>query len=227
MYSFWIPQIFTNVIRDSRKPLHPHYILGMTVTRLAIPLYIFGCPNNFMRTEPDKTWCLYLGVFVGLQASILLLQHYLGSRWFIPRQVGAVVSLLFPSHIILFFPRFPTTCDTLNTMLSWGSNNLWWKSHLELYQARASDWWWHEYDICLFSPKACCDCFHLKHVENITLICLLQILPEKYFYYRRFDQESNHTTDCVICMTAIDLTRHSNDCMVYHQDSVFFPPPFL
>ena len=75
-------------------------------------------------------------------------------------------------------------------------------------------------------------CFHLKHVvtafiENITLLCLLQILPEKYFYYRRFDQESNHTTDCVICMTAIDLTRHSNDCMVYHQDSVFFPPPFL
>ncbi|XP_034928378.1 transmembrane E3 ubiquitin-protein ligase FLY2 [Populus alba] len=133
MYSFWIPQIFTNVIRDSRKPLHPHYILGMTVTRLAIPLYIFGCPNNFMRTEPDKAWCLYLGVFIGLQASILLLQHYLGSRWFIPRQ----------------------------------------------------------------------------------------ILPEKYFYYRRFDQESNHTTDCVICMTAIDLTRHSNDCMVTPCDHFF------
>lgn len=87
MYSFWIPQIITNVIRDSRKPLHPHYILGMTVTRLAIPLYIFGCPNNFMRIEPDKSWCICLGVFIGLQASILLLQHYLGSRWFIPRQV--------------------------------------------------------------------------------------------------------------------------------------------
>jgi len=88
MYSFWIPQIITNVIRDSRKPLHPHYILGITVTRLAIPLYIFGCPNNFMRIEPDKTWCVCLAVFIGLQAAILLLQHYLGSRWFIPRQVG-------------------------------------------------------------------------------------------------------------------------------------------
>lgn len=87
MYSFWIPQIITNVIRDSRKPLHPHYILGMTVTRLAIPLYIFGCPNNFMRIEPDKIWCICLSLFLGLQASILLLQHYLGSRWFIPRQV--------------------------------------------------------------------------------------------------------------------------------------------
>ncbi|RDX75866.1 Tul1, partial [Mucuna pruriens] len=125
MYSFWIPQIITNVIRDSRKPLHPHYILGITVTRLAIPLYIFGCPNNFMRIGPDKSWCVCLAVFVGLQAAILLLQHYLGSRWFIPRQ----------------------------------------------------------------------------------------ILPEKYSYYRRFDQDTRHATDCVICMTAIDHSQRSNDCM--------------
>ncbi|ONI17124.1 hypothetical protein PRUPE_3G139300 [Prunus persica] len=133
MYSFWIPQIITNVIRDSRKPLHPHYILGMTVTRLAIPLYIFGCPNNFMRIEPDKSWCICLGVFIGLQASILLLQHYLGSRWFIPRQ----------------------------------------------------------------------------------------ILPEKYSYFRRYDQDTHHTTDCVICMTAVDLTQRSNDCMVTPCDHFF------
>ncbi|KAF8413859.1 hypothetical protein HHK36_001853 [Tetracentron sinense] len=128
MYSFWIPQIITNVVRDSRKPLHPHYILGVTVTRLAIPLYVFGCPNNFMRIEHDKNWCICLVVFMGLQASILLVQHYLGSRCFIPHQ----------------------------------------------------------------------------------------ILPEKYSYYRRFDQDTNHATDCVICMTAIDLTQRSNDCMANH-----------
>ncbi|KAK4484469.1 hypothetical protein RD792_007052, partial [Penstemon davidsonii] len=126
LHSFWIPQIITNVVRDSRKPLHPHYIIGMTITRTAVPLYIFGCPHNFMRIEPDKNWCICLAVFMGFQASILLLQHYLGSRWFIPRQ----------------------------------------------------------------------------------------ILPEKYSYYRRFDQGSNNATDCVICMTAIDLSQRSNDCMV-------------
>ncbi|XP_006351940.1 transmembrane E3 ubiquitin-protein ligase 1-like [Solanum tuberosum] len=133
LHSFWIPQIVTNVIRDSRKPLHPHYILGMTLTRLAIPLYVFGCPHNFMRIEPDKNWCICLGVFIVLQASILLLQHYLGSRWFIPRQ----------------------------------------------------------------------------------------ILPEKYNYYRRFDQGANHATDCVICMTAIDHTQRSNNCMVTPCDHFF------
>lgn len=109
LYSFWIPQIITNVIRDSRKPLHPHYILGMTITRLAIPLYIFGCPHNFMRIEPDKSWCICLGVFIGLQASILLLQHYLGSRWFIPRQVRHGSVILFMYCLFIFISL--TLCD--------------------------------------------------------------------------------------------------------------------
>ncbi|XP_022985941.1 transmembrane E3 ubiquitin-protein ligase 1-like isoform X1 [Cucurbita maxima] len=132
MYSFWIPQIVTNVIRDSRKPLHIYYILGITITRLAIPLYVFGCPHNFMRIQPDKTWCICLGVFTFLQVAILLLQHYFGSRWFIPRQ----------------------------------------------------------------------------------------ILPEKYSYYRRLDQNGNHATDCVICMTTIDISR-PNDCMITPCDHFF------
>ncbi|KAK1388204.1 hypothetical protein POM88_016382 [Heracleum sosnowskyi] len=54
VYSFWIPQIVTNVFRDPRKPLHPYFIIGMSVTRLAIPLYIFGCLRNFMHSKPDK-----------------------------------------------------------------------------------------------------------------------------------------------------------------------------
>ncbi|CAI5519336.1 unnamed protein product [Closterium sp. Naga37s-1] len=85
-YSFWIPQIVTSVIRDSRKPLHVHYILGMSATRLAIPLYIFGCPKNFMRVEPSPAWCAALIAFMGAQVAALLLQHYLGPRWFIPKQ---------------------------------------------------------------------------------------------------------------------------------------------
>jgi hypothetical protein len=87
MYSFWLPQIVTNVIWDTRKPLHPQYIIGMTVTRLAIPLYIFGCPSNFMRIEPDKKWCIAVTVFMGIQSAVLLLQHHFGSRCFIPHQV--------------------------------------------------------------------------------------------------------------------------------------------
>ncbi|KAL8188619.1 hypothetical protein R6Q57_029907 [Mikania cordata] len=133
LQSFWIPQIICNVVGDSRKPLHPHYIVGMSVTRLAIPLYVFGCPHNFMRIQPDYNFCITLAALVAFQALILLLQHYLGSRCFIPRQ----------------------------------------------------------------------------------------ILPEKYCYFRRVDQDSNRATDCVICMTAIDLTQRPNDCMVTPCDHFF------
>ncbi|KAL2610680.1 hypothetical protein R1flu_029253 [Riccia fluitans] len=86
-YLFWIPQIVANVVRDLRKPLHPHYILGMTVTRLAIPLYTFGCPNNFMRVETSFSWCIWLVALSFFQAGVLLLQHYMGARCFIPRQL--------------------------------------------------------------------------------------------------------------------------------------------
>ncbi|KAI4319779.1 hypothetical protein MLD38_033339 [Melastoma candidum] len=126
MYSFWIPQIVTNVIRDSRKPLHPHYILGMTITRLAFPLYAFGCPSNFMRIEPDTWWCICWCSFLGVQAFVLLLQHYLGARCFIP----------------------------------------------------------------------------------------FQILPEKYIYHKRVSRDITRPTDCVICMTAVDLSRYPSDRMV-------------
>lgn len=54
VHSFWIPQIVTNVVHGPYKPLHPYYIIGMSVTRLAIPLYIFGCPHNFMSIKPEK-----------------------------------------------------------------------------------------------------------------------------------------------------------------------------
>ncbi|KAK1358909.1 Transmembrane E3 ubiquitin-protein ligase 1 [Heracleum sosnowskyi] len=133
VYSFWIPQIVTNIFRNPRKPLHPYFIIGMSVTRLAIPLYIFGCPRNFMHSKPDKNWCICLVGFVGLQVLILLLQHYPGSRSFI----------------------------------------------------------------------------------------LYQILPIKYNYHKRSDQDINCATYCVICMTAVDFSQPPNVCMVTPCDHFF------
>ncbi len=47
LYSFWVPQILLNIVEDHRRPLLPMYIIGTSVTRLAIPLYFWGCPKNF------------------------------------------------------------------------------------------------------------------------------------------------------------------------------------
>lgn len=78
LYSFWVPQIFLSIFEDhryvprnghirnalvqrsnqnhhqlDRRPLHPLYIVGMSATRLAIPLYFLCCPRNFLHVRPQ------------------------------------------------------------------------------------------------------------------------------------------------------------------------------
>lgn len=85
LYSFWLPQIILNVVEDHRRPLLPMYIIGTSVTRLAIPLYFWGCPKNFLHIHPLPKTVLALVGWIGLQALILLSQYKLGPRWFIPK----------------------------------------------------------------------------------------------------------------------------------------------
>eukprot|EP00188_Purpureofilum_apyrenoidigerum_P001379 Plantae.Rhodophyta-Purpureofilum_apyrenoidigerum.ctg17491.p1 GENE.Plantae.Rhodophyta-Purpureofilum_apyrenoidigerum.ctg17491~~Plantae.Rhodophyta-Purpureofilum_apyrenoidigerum.ctg17491.p1 ORF type:complete len:349 (+),score=46.80 Plantae.Rhodophyta-Purpureofilum_apyrenoidigerum.ctg17491:326-1372(+) len=85
-YSFWLPQIILNVVADHRRPLHPLYIIGMSVTRLAVPTYFLCCPRNFMHIQPDYGTGILLIAWIGLQASLLLLQHNFGARCFIPKR---------------------------------------------------------------------------------------------------------------------------------------------
>lgn len=86
IYSFWIPQIILNIVEDHRRPLLPLYIAGTSLTRLAIPLYFWACPRNFLHIEPHPDTALSLVVWLLAQALILLSQHKFGPRWFIPKQ---------------------------------------------------------------------------------------------------------------------------------------------
>ncbi|KAI7867554.1 hypothetical protein BDF14DRAFT_1915144 [Spinellus fusiger] len=84
-YSFWVPQIIRNISRGCRRPLSPRYVLGMSVTRLAIPLYFYGCPENILAHKPTPwIWCLVAYVF--LQVFVLFLQDALGPRFFVPER---------------------------------------------------------------------------------------------------------------------------------------------
>jgi len=84
--SFFIPQIICNATRDSNKALLPQYVVGMAVTRLVIPLYFYACPTNFVHAEPHFTFAAYLVGWMIFQVTVLLLQDFLGPRFFIPRQ---------------------------------------------------------------------------------------------------------------------------------------------
>ncbi|KAI8339033.1 hypothetical protein BC941DRAFT_350028 [Chlamydoabsidia padenii] len=84
-YSFWIPQIIRNVSRGCRKPLSPRYVLGVSITRLTIPLYFYAYPQNIIAQDTSLgVWVLV--VYVMLQVGILFLQDTLGPRFFVPEK---------------------------------------------------------------------------------------------------------------------------------------------
>ena len=57
---------------QARKPLHLHYIVGMSATRVMLPLYLFGYNSNFVAVafpafKPDPELCVALVVWVTAQ----------------------------------------------------------------------------------------------------------------------------------------------------------------
>ncbi len=92
-YSFWWPQIVLCARSDSRQPLRPEFVLGTSAARLALPLYVYGCPSNLLRVAPNPLLCAALVAWVALQAGLLLAQHWLGPRCFLPRVVSAAAEL--------------------------------------------------------------------------------------------------------------------------------------
>lgn len=68
MYSFWVPQIIYCAYHEARQPLQPLYVVGMTLTRLALPLYIFGCPHNVLKLQSDPGICVGLCLSMAVQA---------------------------------------------------------------------------------------------------------------------------------------------------------------
>ena len=95
MYSFWVPQIAYNIFTEAKKPLHKHYIYGNSITRLNLPLILFGIPKNFMQEiEPDFpldfSLCVMLVIWVGIQTGVLIGQTKYGARFMIPARYGLI-----------------------------------------------------------------------------------------------------------------------------------------
>ena len=85
LYSFWIPQIYRNVQRGTRKAILKRCVIGTTLTRLFIPLYLLVCPDNVVLNEPS-VWGWVLAMYLVAQAAVLILQDVLGPHWFVPQR---------------------------------------------------------------------------------------------------------------------------------------------
>ena len=124
MHSFWVPQIICNAQKCSRRPvlwyanlipsspqlflefflltIYRQYVIGMSVTRLTIPLYFYGCPHNFLSVEPSSRMCFLLTAYMVAQVLVMYLQDKKGPQFFIPRRVCS----RFLSSLLSPFPPF-------------------------------------------------------------------------------------------------------------------------
>ena len=91
LYSFWVPQIILNIVTESRKPMHPYYMYGMSISRSIAPIYVFAVRNNFLKevnpdfpTEPKM--CQLLILWIAIQTAILFAQSKYGTRFMIPQR---------------------------------------------------------------------------------------------------------------------------------------------
>lgn len=89
-YSYWVPQIVTNAVREVRQPFHRLYLFGMSATRLVIPLYVYGFPSNLVhiiageKFKSNYGMCFALVLWTAVQIWILLLQQKLGPQFMVP-----------------------------------------------------------------------------------------------------------------------------------------------
>uniref|UniRef100_K3W5M7 RING-type E3 ubiquitin transferase n=1 Tax=Globisporangium ultimum (strain ATCC 200006 / CBS 805.95 / DAOM BR144) TaxID=431595 RepID=K3W5M7_GLOUD len=98
-YSFWVPQIVHNAHREVRNPFDLGYLYGISALRMFLPLYFYGCPNNFLtafpmlpsfllicqyESKPNPQFCYILVLWMGFQVGVLTLQQRFGPRFFVP-----------------------------------------------------------------------------------------------------------------------------------------------
>ncbi|KAL5327397.1 hypothetical protein ACEPPN_005093 [Leptodophora sp. 'Broadleaf-Isolate-01'] len=84
-FSFWLPQIRRNVIRNCRKALLWKFVMGQSVLRLLPFAYFYLREDNILFAQTDWIAFCALAGWVWVQILILAAQEVLGPRWALPK----------------------------------------------------------------------------------------------------------------------------------------------
>ncbi|KAL7268450.1 hypothetical protein RUND412_008928 [Rhizina undulata] len=82
--SYWVPQIYRNIMRGCRKAFTWEFVAGMSICRLMGVLYIFCYEGNVFFIKPDCTVAIALIGWVWVQVCVLASQEIIGPRFFVP-----------------------------------------------------------------------------------------------------------------------------------------------
>ncbi|KAL4464619.1 hypothetical protein ABPG74_011180 [Tetrahymena malaccensis] len=81
---FFVPQIICSAINGNSKKFYNSYVFGILLPRIALPLYMRGCPSNIMNFKPSQEFCVLWVTSFAFQIFIMYLQSKFGPRFFIP-----------------------------------------------------------------------------------------------------------------------------------------------
>ena len=112
--SFWVPQIYRNVVRGVRKALGWRYVFGMTVSRGLMATWLIWYQRGdwvflWESEERDFIWGWILLGWLWFQVTILIAQEIFGPRFFIsgnvsPLEKGMSLIEVAPADIQLLCP---------------------------------------------------------------------------------------------------------------------------
>ncbi|OLN81374.1 Transmembrane E3 ubiquitin-protein ligase 1 [Colletotrichum chlorophyti] len=84
-FSFWVPQIYRNIIRNCRRALTWPFMIGQSVLRLLPFAYFYVYEDNFLFAETDGRAFIVFCAWLWIQLWILAFQFVLGPRFGIPK----------------------------------------------------------------------------------------------------------------------------------------------
>ncbi|EER04573.1 zinc finger protein, putative [Perkinsus marinus ATCC 50983] len=92
MQCYWVPQIVYDIVRGHKRPLSWRFIVGISITRMIVPLYALACPYTIFNGEvypalasaPNSTEATLIVCLQVAQIAIMWAQARFGPRSFVP-----------------------------------------------------------------------------------------------------------------------------------------------
>ena len=81
--SFWLPQIYRNIMRNCRKALRWDFVISQSVVRLVPIAYFYAVEDNVLFSRTDLQSLAILAGWLWIQIAVLASQEILGSRFFV------------------------------------------------------------------------------------------------------------------------------------------------
>jgi hypothetical protein len=109
VFSLWLPQIVHNIWRGSHNAIRRKFVVGASLARLVLPLYLYACPVNIFGIEVDTRFAWSLVAYVTAQIILLFAQDTIGPRFFVP---SMFLPAVYDYHAVLPEPDIETTAET-------------------------------------------------------------------------------------------------------------------